>query len=103
MTMFVSKRIAEFAAALRFSDLSAGAVTPAKRLLVDSIGCALGGPRSADSRVMSGPPAGRGGRPDSTGAGRGPAGEWRGRGAPRRAWVHRRRRLELHSRRRMAC
>lgn len=47
----ISQQWAEYAAALSFSDLPPAAVTQAKRFLLDSIGCALGGFHVADCRI----------------------------------------------------
>src|SRR5574340_635355 len=41
--MTVSAQIAQWAAGLKFEDLSPEAVYQAKRFLLDSLGCALGG------------------------------------------------------------
>ena len=46
--MNITARIAEFAASLKFEDISAEAVYQAKRFLLDSLGCALGGYRQHD-------------------------------------------------------
>ncbi len=46
--MTLTARISEFAAALKFEDLSPEAVYQAKRFLLDSLGCALGGYRQHD-------------------------------------------------------
>ena len=42
----VTRRIAEFAVGLEFEQLSADAVTAAKRFLLDSVACAFGGYRT---------------------------------------------------------
>src|SRR5437870_3812534 len=42
MTSTLAQRFAEYAMALRFEDLPAGAVHEAKRRVIDSLGCALG-------------------------------------------------------------
>jgi 2-methylcitrate dehydratase len=47
----VTVPMAEWAAGLRFADLSADAVRQAKRFLLDSLGCALGGFRQHDVRI----------------------------------------------------
>jgi len=46
--MTITARIAQFAASLKFEDLSPEAVYQAKRFLLDSLGCALGGYRQHD-------------------------------------------------------
>ena len=46
--MTITASISKFAAALRFEDLSPEAVYQAKRFLLDSLGCALGGYRQHD-------------------------------------------------------
>lgn len=47
----VSVRMARWAAGLEFEHLSEGAVHQAKRFLLDSLGCALGGLRQDDVRI----------------------------------------------------
>ncbi len=47
----VTRRLAEWAAALRYEDLPATVVTECKRFLLDSVGCALGGLRQHDCRI----------------------------------------------------
>src|SRR5690242_14454147 len=47
-TMTITARIAQFAASLKFEHLSPEAVYQAKRFLLDSLGCALGGYRQHD-------------------------------------------------------
>jgi len=44
--------MSEFAAGLRFEDLSAGAIYQAKRFFLDSIGCALGGYQQHDVTIV---------------------------------------------------
>ncbi len=46
--MTVTSKISEFAASLKYEDVSAEAVYQAKRFLLDSLGCALGGYRQHD-------------------------------------------------------
>lgn len=48
----VTRRIAEFAVGLEFEQLSADAVTAAKRFLLDSVACAFGGYRTEDSQIL---------------------------------------------------
>ena len=50
-TPTVSATMSEFAAGLRFEELSAETVYHAKRFLLDSIGCALGGYQQPDVRI----------------------------------------------------
>ncbi len=51
-TTHVTETMARWAAALRFEDLSADAVHQAKRFLLDSLGCALGGYHQHDVRLL---------------------------------------------------
>ena len=46
--MTITDPIAKFTASLKFEDLSQDAVYQAKRFLLDSLGCALGGYRQHD-------------------------------------------------------
>lgn len=48
----ITYRLAEWAAGLRYEDLTPDAVDAAKRFLYDSIGCALGGYRQEDCELM---------------------------------------------------
>src|SRR5581483_3568074 len=50
-TPTVTARMAEWAAGLRFEDLSPEAVYQAKRFLLDSMGCALGGYQQHDVQI----------------------------------------------------
>ncbi len=50
----VTARMAQFAARVRFDDLSPEAVHACKRFLLDSVGCALGGYRVHDVRIALG-------------------------------------------------
>jgi 2-methylcitrate dehydratase len=50
-TETVTTVLARWAAALRFEDLAEGAVREARRYLLDSLGCALGGYRQEDVRI----------------------------------------------------
>ncbi len=47
----ITARISRWAAGLKFEDLSDGAITEAKRYLLDSIGCALGGYLQHDVKI----------------------------------------------------
>ena len=49
--MTITAPISQFAAGLKFEDLSAEAVYQAKRFLLDSLGCALGGYQQHDVRL----------------------------------------------------
>ncbi len=49
--IYVTARMAEWAAALRFADLPAATVHQAERFLLDSLACALGGYRQHDVRL----------------------------------------------------
>jgi len=48
----ITATMSEFAAGLRFEDLSAGAIYQAKRFFLDSIGCALGGYQQHDVTIV---------------------------------------------------
>jgi len=47
----ITATISEFAAGLRFEDISSDAVYQAKRFLLDSVGCALGGYQQHDVKI----------------------------------------------------
>ena len=47
----ITARMAEWASRLRFEDLPQDAVYQAKRFLLDSLGCALGGFRQHDVEI----------------------------------------------------
>lgn len=49
---YVSERIARWASALRFEDLSPGAVEAAKRFWLDSLACAAGGAETEDAHIL---------------------------------------------------
>ena len=51
-TDFVSYKLAEWAAALRYEDLSEEAIHSAKLFLFDSFGCALGGSQQEDATIL---------------------------------------------------
>ena len=46
MSATLAERLADFAAALRFEDLTAAVVHEVKRRAIDSVGCALGDRKS---------------------------------------------------------
>jgi len=48
----ITAKMAQWAAGLKFEDLSQDAVHQSKRFLLDSLGCALGGYRQHDTRIM---------------------------------------------------
>jgi 2-methylcitrate dehydratase len=48
----VTAKMAAWAAGLRYEDLSSSAVREAKRFLLDSLGCALGGYQQHDARIF---------------------------------------------------
>ncbi len=52
--MTVARNLAEYALALRFQDIPREAVSQAKRLLLDSLGCAIGGYDSDASKIIQG-------------------------------------------------
>ncbi len=66
MDKSISLRLAEWAHALKFEDVPAEVIVAAKRILLDSIACCLGGYHSHDSKVMRKVIDGLGGRPEST-------------------------------------
>lgn len=49
---YITKTLAEWAASVRFEDLSPQAIHAAKLFLFDSVGCALGGSRQPDVKMM---------------------------------------------------
>jgi 2-methylcitrate dehydratase len=51
MSETITAQMARWASELRFEDLSENAVHQARRYLLDSLGCALGGYRQADARI----------------------------------------------------
>ena len=51
MSDTITARISRWSAGLGFDDLTAGAVREAKRYLLDSLGCALGGYRQHDVKI----------------------------------------------------
>jgi 2-methylcitrate dehydratase len=62
----LSRRVAEFAVNLRFEDIPPEAVTEAKRLLLDSIGCAFGGFEAEDPLILLALTRELGGSPQAT-------------------------------------
>lgn len=66
MTKTISQHWAEYAAALRFEDIPASAVQEAKRFLLDTLGCALGGYRVEDCQIAREVIADMGGHPEAT-------------------------------------
>ena len=50
--MGIARELAEYAASLRFEDLPAEVVHQTKRLVLDTLGCALGGVPSETGRVL---------------------------------------------------
>ncbi len=52
MTKSISRTISEFAVRLKYEDLPSEVVETAKRFLYDSIGCAFGGCRTADVKII---------------------------------------------------
>jgi len=51
-TDYISYQLAEWAANLKYEDLSAEAIHTAKLYLYDSFGCALGGSEQHDVQMM---------------------------------------------------
>lgn len=62
----VTRSMAEFAVGLGYDDLSTEAVAAAKRFLIDSIGCAFGGYRTADAAILREVTGEAGGAAEST-------------------------------------
>jgi len=62
----VSRRWAEWVEKLRFEDLDQDTVYHAKRILYDTIGCALGGHRAEDCEISLGVIEQMGGNPEAT-------------------------------------
>ena len=48
----ISQQWAEYAVNLRFEDLSDEAISAAKVFLLDSFGCALGGAKTKDYKIL---------------------------------------------------
>ena len=67
----ISQQIGEWAAKVRFEDLSPEAVTAAKTILYDSLGCALGGSKTHDVGIMRGYLEEKGGAEEATVVGSG--------------------------------
>src|SRR5438552_17058598 len=51
MTMSIAQHLAKFTTGIHFSDLPVAVVHEAKRILLDSIGCAIGGVSLDKSRI----------------------------------------------------
>ncbi len=51
-TTYISHTLARWACGLRYEDLSAAAIQKAKLFWFDSLGCALGGSRQEDARIL---------------------------------------------------
>ncbi len=66
MDKSISLRLAEWAHGLKYDDVPAEVIVAAKRILLDSIACCLGGYHSHDSKVMRKVIDGLGGKPEST-------------------------------------
>src|SRR5690606_17635372 len=66
MDKSISLRLAEWAHGLKYEDIPAEVITAAKRILLDSIPCCLGGYHSHDSKVMRTVIGGLGGKPESS-------------------------------------
>jgi 2-methylcitrate dehydratase len=62
----ISRKLARFAVALKYEDLPERAIAEAKRFLLDSMGCALGGTRTHDAEIMRKFIEEEGGREDAT-------------------------------------
>ncbi len=66
MDKSISLRLAEWAHGLKYEDIPAEVITAAKRILLDSIACCLGGYHSHDSKIMRKVIDGLGGKPESS-------------------------------------
>ena len=66
MTKTISQQWADYAVALRYEDIPAEAVKQAKRFLLDTMGCALGGYRVEDCEMARGVIREMGGRSEAT-------------------------------------
>ena len=64
--MSIARQWADYAVRLRYEDLSAEAVYAAKLFLLDSLGCALGGAKTEDFRLLCEAATELGGRPECT-------------------------------------
>jgi 2-methylcitrate dehydratase len=62
----LSRKLARFAVRLRYEDLPPRTVAEAKRFLLDSLGCALGGIRTHDARIIREFVEEEGGRAEAT-------------------------------------
>jgi len=62
----ISRKLARFTAGLDYEDLPGRAVAEAKRFLIDSLGCAVGGTQTHDARIMRTFIEEEGGRAEST-------------------------------------
>ena len=62
----LTQQLVNFATEIRFSDLPAGVVHETKRLLLDSIGCAIGGTRTEHGQISIQIARRLGGSPEST-------------------------------------
>ncbi|HXI03097.1 MAG TPA: MmgE/PrpD family protein [Candidatus Saccharimonadales bacterium] len=62
----ISRKLARFAVNLKYEDLDDRSVHEAKRYLLDSLGCALGGSRTHDAKIIFGFIEEEGGREEAT-------------------------------------
>ncbi len=62
----VTQSLADFASSVTFADLPPAAVREAKRLILDTVGCALGGYTSERGRIIRNVARSLGGNPEST-------------------------------------
>jgi hypothetical protein len=62
----LSRRLARFAVNLRYEHLDERSISEAKRFLLDSLGCALGGIRTHDAKIMRAFIEEEGGRAEAT-------------------------------------
>jgi 2-methylcitrate dehydratase len=66
MATLLSRQIAEWAAGLRYEDLTPDSIDAAKRFLYDSLGCAFGGAATHDCRIVERYVAEKGSRGECT-------------------------------------
>ncbi|MBN2424462.1 MAG: MmgE/PrpD family protein [Calditrichaceae bacterium] len=66
MQAYISYKLAEFTKNLHYEDLGPETVLNVKRFLLDSIGCAYGGSKTKDVKILADFYNGMGGRPETT-------------------------------------
>jgi len=66
MEKTISRKLSEFVFNLKYEDIDAESIRHAKRFLLDTLACALGGHRAEDCKISLGVIEGLGGNPEST-------------------------------------